>query len=227
MSNRGAALRTILSVTALAGSLACAGGSEQRVVNQYFGAVNAQDNQTLTSFSMVSFDKKVEKWAITSDAPESRRPATLPDLVKKVKDLDAQIAANKKEAGAFSLQHADEYARYKDATAKGGKVPPALAKFGDQWDEFNQKDRDLRKAITEAKAAVERERHAVTLSVGNLPDVDTLTGEAVDKQLDLALTIGGQVQNYVMTLRRYDLSGAQGGGRMVSRWVVQSLAPKG
>jgi hypothetical protein len=30
-----------------------------------------------------------------------------------------------------------------------------------------------------------------------------------------------------MTLRRYDLKGETGPGRMMSRWVVQSLTPKG
>jgi hypothetical protein len=47
----------------------------------------------------------------------------------------------------------------------------------------------------------------------------------LSKDVDLNLTIGGQVKPYVMTLRKYELTG--GTGRMVSRWVVQSLTPKG
>jgi len=223
MSNRGAALRMILTLATVAGTLAC-GHAEQRVVDQYFGAVNAQDNQTLTSFSLVSFNKKVERWKITGAAPETRRPATLADLVQKVKDLEAQAAANKKAAQNFANEHADESVRYREATNKGGKIPPALAKFGDEMDTYNAKDRELRKAIAEAKAAVDRERRAVTLSVGNVPDIDSLTGEAVDKQIDLDLTIGGEVKPYVMTLRKYDLS--NGKDKIKSRWVVLNLTPK-
>jgi len=224
MSNRGAALRMILSLTAVAGTLACGGGGEERVVNQYFGAVNAQDNQTLTSFSMTSFNKKVERWKITASAPENRHPASLPELVQKQKDLETQAAANKKLAQSFANDHADESVRYQEATRKGGKIPPALQKFADELEKYNVKDRELRKGIAEAKATVERERRAVMLSVGNLPDVDSMTGEVVDKPLDIDLTTGGDVKPYVMTLRKYDLS--SGKDKVNGRWIVLNLTPK-
>jgi len=44
--------------------------------------------------------------------------------------------------------------------------------------------------------------------------------------VDVDLTIAGQVQPYVMTLRKYELVGS-GGPRTVSRWVIQNIAPKG
>jgi hypothetical protein len=56
-------------------------------------------------------------------------------------------------------------------------------------------------------------------------DIEKLTGEMVEKQLDLDLTIAGEVKPYSMTLRKYEMTG--GTGRMVSRWVVQQLKPKG
>ena len=42
----------------------------------------------------------------------------------------------------------------------------------------------------------------------------------------LNLTIGGTPKPYTMTMRRYDLKGGSGGGRMMSRWIVQSITPK-
>jgi hypothetical protein len=48
----------------------------------------------------------------------------------------------------------------------------------------------------------------------------------VSKTVDVDLTIGGQVQPYVMTLRKYELSGGSG-PRQVSRWVIQNITPKG
>jgi hypothetical protein len=213
----------ILSVAAVGATIAC-GGGEQRVVNQYFGAVNAQDNQTLTSFSMANFNRKVDRWKITGSAPETRRPANLPELVQKVKDLEAQAAANKKAAQSYANDHADESVRYKDAMNKGGKVPPGLAKFADELERYNAKDRELRKGLAEAKAAVERERRAVTLSVGNVPEVDSLTGEAVDKPVEVELTLGGEAKPYVMMLRKYDLS--NGKDKVQGRWIVLNLSPK-
>ena len=207
------------------GLMAAACGSDTRIVDQYFGAVNAGDNQTITSFAMVTFKEKVDKWSVTGSSPEKRSPATLPDLVVRGKKLDADAAANKKEAGAYSLAHADEYNRYMEATRKGAKVPAGLQKFGDDWAKFEQGDKDLKKQMAENKAAVERERRNVQLSVGPNDALDTMTGEMVEKKLDLALTIKGEAKNYTMGLRKYELTGG-GTGRSVSRWVVQTLQAK-
>jgi hypothetical protein len=72
---------------------------------------------------------------------------------------------------------------------------------------------------------VEKERRNVVLSVGDRDDVESLTGEMVTKKLDVDLTIGGQVQPYVMRLKKYELTG--GTGRMMAKWVVESIEPKG
>lgn len=204
---------------------AACGGGESRIVDQYFGAVNAGDNQTLTSFAMVPFKEKVEKWSVTAASPETRVPAPLPDLVAKAKKLDADVAANKKEAGTYQLEHAADYNRYVEVKDKS-KMPANLQKFAGEWGKFEQTDKNLKKQISENKAAVERERRNTQLSVGPNPDLDIMTGEVVEKTVDLALTIKGQVKNYAMGLRRYDLTGGSGQGRTVSRWVVQTLQPK-
>ena len=62
--------------------------------------------------------------------------------------------------------------------------------------------------------------------MGQTDDIESLTGEVLSKDVDLNLTIGGQVKPYVMTLRKYGLTGSTG-TRMVARWVVESLVPKG
>jgi hypothetical protein len=223
MSKRGAGTILLLG---LAG-FACGGHPEQRILDQYFGAVNAGDNQTLTSFAMVPFNQKVQKWVIVSSSPETRTPATLPDLGAKVKKLEGDIAANKKAAGAYSLEHADEYNRYMEATRKGGKLPAGLQKFGDEWTKFEQTDKDLKKEASETKAAVEKEKRTTVLSVSQVPDVESLSGDVVEKQLELALTMNGEVKNYTMGLRRYDLTASgPGQGRVVSRWIVETLQPK-
>jgi hypothetical protein len=221
MSERRAAL--VILCTAVA-SAAC-GHPEQRIIDQYFNALKQDDQQTLTSFAMVAFDKKVDNWKITAAAPETRSPATLPDLSRKVGELETELAANKKAAGAYSLEHYSEIEKAKDAQKAGKPVPGGLASVADAWTKFNDKDRDLKKQVADAKAAVEREKRNVALSVGQQADVEKLTGEMVEKQLDLDLTIAGEVKPYSMTLRKYELTG--GTGRMVSRWVVQQLKPKG
>jgi hypothetical protein len=222
MSTRGTG--AILGLTLLA--MACGGGGESRIVDQYFGAVNAGDNQTLTSFAMVPFKEKVQKWSITATSPEKRSPAVLADLVAKGKALEGEVAENKKEAARYQLENAATYNKYVDVKDKT-KMPPALQKFAEEWQKFEQADKDKRRQIAENKAAVERERKNAQLSVGQVEGIDAMTGDIVEKSLDLALTVDGQVKNYTMGLRKYELTGgAAAAGRSVSRWVVQTLQPK-
>jgi len=206
---------------------AACGHPEKRVVDQYFNAVNAQDNQTLSSFSVVKWDKgKVDRWSIVSVSPETKTPATLADLVKKTKDTDKQIGDNKKAAAAYAQENVSGWNQISDILAKNGKVPANLQKVASEREKFNQNDRDLKKALAESKDAQEREKRVVQLSVGNEPDIEIMPGEMTTKIVDLDLTIGGQTQRYGMGLRKYDLQRTGGTGRMVSRWVVYTLEPK-
>ncbi len=223
MSDRRAALVFVLG--AVAASAAC-GHPEQRVIDQYFNALKANDQQTITSFAMVNFEKKVDNWKITGSLPETRSPAVLADLAKKLIDIEAELAANKKAAQAYANEHYAEIEKVKDAQKAGKPVPGGLTGIADAWTKFNDKDRDLKKQVSEAKAAVEREKRNVILSVGQQEDVEKLPGEMVEKSLDLDLTIAGEAKPYTMVLRKYELTGGTG-GRMVSRWVVEQLKPKG
>ena len=223
MSARRAA-QLIVLCTAVA-SLAC-GHPEQRIVDQYFNALKANDNQTLTSFAMVAFDKKVDDWKITGSVPETRSPAVLPDLAKKVAELEAEAAANKKAAGTYANEHYSEIDKVKEVQKTGKPVPGGLAKVAEEWGKYNDKDRDLKKQVAQAKAALEKEKRNVTLSVGQVDDLEKLSGEMIQKQVDLDLTVAGAPKAYTMVLRKYELTGGTG-SRMVSRWVVQDIKPKG
>jgi hypothetical protein len=225
MRERATALAVALGL-AVAG-LACS-SAEKNVVNQYFGALRANDQGTLTSFAMVAFDQKVDDFSVVAVSPGTRTPATLPGLVKKQKDLEAEQKANEKEYRAWGNDLAvyPKLDQMRAARAKGAKLPASLQPVADKFDAFQAKDRELKKAVSDAKAAVEKEKRNVALSVGQTEDIEALTGEVVSKDVDLNLTIGGQVKPYVMTLRKYELTGGTG-PRMVARWVVQSLVPKG
>jgi hypothetical protein len=226
MRQRGAALAVAVGLAAA--GLACS-SAESKVVDQYFTALRANDQNTLTSFAMVAFDQKVEDWKITAEGAATTVPATLPDLVKKQKDLQAEFDKNTRDARAWGndLKVYPDLEKVREARQKNAKIPASLQPIADKWDAFQNEDKRLRRAIGEAKAAVEREKRNVSLSIGQLEDIESLTGEVVQRDIDLNLTIGGAVKPYTMTLRRYDLKGQSGGARMMSRWVIQSLTPKG
>src|SRR5262249_35090009 len=98
-------MSTRVGVAGVLGALAPAGwrgGAEKVVADKYFVALNSGDTQTLGSFSTVKLDKKVERWAVNGTAPETRSPATLPELVKKQQALEAEVAANTKAARSWN-----------------------------------------------------------------------------------------------------------------------------
>ena len=226
MRQRGAALAVALGLAAA--GLACS-SAESKVVDQYFTALRANDQNTLTSFAMVAFEQKVDDWKITAEGQATTAPATLPDLVKKQKDLQAEFDKNTRDARTWGndLKVYPDLEKVREARQKNAKIPASLQPIADKWDGFQNEDKRLRRAIGEAKAAVEREKRNVSLSIGQMEDVESLTGDVVQRDIDLNLTIGGAVKPYTMTMRRYDLKGASGGARMMSRWVIESLTPKG
>ena len=221
MSRRAAAFPLVLALSALG----CQSHPEKGVVDQYFNAVNAKDSQTLSSFAAVSFDKKVDRWAIKNTLDENTEPLPLPALMEKLKQAEAAEAANMKEARAYNVEQAGALEQVKDLKARGKPVPAKLAVVATRLDEFNQKHRDARKAVAEAKDAVERERRAMALSVGTTEGLEAMQGEVMTKRVAVEVTIDGQAQPYVMTLKRYDVK--REGPRVVSRWMVQSIQPQG
>jgi hypothetical protein len=212
----------VAAFVALAG-LAC-GHPEKSVIDQYFNAVNAKDTQTLSSFAAVTFDKKVDKWAIKETLSDEKKPAPLPELAQKAKDADAAVAANTKAVRTWSLDSYGDIEAVREARKNNKPVPPKLAAVAAKWDDFNAKDREYKKTVALSKDALEKEKRSVARSVGDVENVENLQGEVTEKQVKLDLTIGGQVQPYVMTLRKYELK-RENGGRVQSRWVIQNLQP--
>ena len=219
--NRGA-----MPVLVLGLCLAGCSHPEKGVVDQYFNALRAGDTQTLSSFSAVNFDKRPDRWVITASSEAKKTPVSLPALVQKVKDLEAEAAATKKTWDAYKLDHYVELTQVEDHKRKGQPIPPKLSAAAAEADKWLAKDRELKKALANARDAAEKERRSVIRSVGQVDEVDTLEGEMIEKTLDLDLTLQGQAHPYVMTVRKYELKGGGGGQRVVSRWVIQTLQPK-
>src|SRR5688500_3897876 len=155
MSMRGAALPLVLALSALG----CQSHPEKGVVDQYFNAVNAKDSQTLSSFAAVSFDKKVDRWAIKDTLDEQKSAAPLPALVQKVKDLEVELAENTKAARSYDSEYGGGIDQLK-ALKKGAPVPAKLQPVKAEWDRLNEKDRELKKAISNARAEVEKEKRS-------------------------------------------------------------------
>jgi hypothetical protein len=204
---------------------AACGGGETQVVDNYFNALRAGDNQTLSSFAAVTFSEPVDSWKVTATRNEPPSQSTLSQLAARLRDLETELAANKRGYGAYHAQRWQEIQRIAEIRQKNGVVPASLSSVASEHDKYQQTDKDLKKQIAAAKADLEKERRAVRLSVGDQQDLDQLQGDIETKVVDVDITSKGQTRPYVMTLRRYNLKRDQG-PRVMSRWVVQDLKPK-
>jgi hypothetical protein len=209
---------------ALAGA-AC-GHPEKQVVDNYFNAVKAKDNQTLSSFATARFERPVQSWEVKETLEETTEPMPLVALMEKLKQAEAAQAANTKEARAYNLDHFADIDQVRDLKSKGRPIPAKIQPVATRWDEFNQKDRETKKAVAEARDAVEKEKRNMALSVGTNEALENMQGEVKTKRIAVDVTIEGQTQPYVMTLKRYEAKRPEGGQRVQSRWMIQSIQPR-
>jgi len=223
MTNRGTAGSLVLAVAAL--SAAC-GGSEKAIVDRYFGALNSGDNQTLSSFAAVRLEEKVDSWKVDGASEETREPAPLPELAAKVAELEQALKENKDEANTYALDRLDDVDQVRELLKEEKPIPRRLEEVAAKWQEYNEKDRDLKIQVGEARHAMASEMGIVKLSVGNTDGLETRKGEVLTKTVDLTLRIDGLEKPYKMELRRYQLEADEGAPRPMSRWVVYELKPR-
>lgn len=217
---------TVVGIVGLALATGSCAPPEKSVVDNYFRAIIANDNQTLSSFAVVKFDKQVESWSIAEVGPEVRSPATLPDLAKKVTDAKTALDQARREYNNYFNEHPTEVGEARELLKDEQPIPRKLEEVAAEVQSFSERIKEATSASGAAKDELAREKKLVQLSVGDVANIETLEGEQVEKRVDLAVTIEGQSQNYVMTLRRYQLEAGESAARMMSRWLVYDLTPQ-
>lgn len=206
-------------------TMAC-GNQETQVIENYFRAVQAKDNQTVTSFSMVQFEGTVKSWKVKSVGEEQRTPAPLPGMAAALKAADEAVAQNKKDAGAYFNAHPLEVDKVKPLVENGGAIPPALSKTAADWKKFNDADKELKTKAAEAKQAYEREKRLVVMSTGQPAEADNLQGDLVTKVAAVEIESDGDVKTYNIQIRKYDVAPGGQGTKVMSRWLIQSITPQ-
>ena len=206
-------------------ALGC-GNQETQVIENFFRAVKAKDNQTVTSFSMVQFDQEVKSWKVKSVGEEQRVPAPLASLAAALKTAEEAEAQNKKDASAYFNAHPLEVDKVKPLVESGSAVPKNLQKTAEDWKKFNDMDKELKAKAAEAKQAYDREKRLVTMSTHQPADADALVGDVVTKTAIVEVDAGGGVKSYAIQLRKYDLAPRGKATKVTSRWLIQSITPQ-
>lgn len=214
------------AAAALAAFTTACGNQETQVIENFFRAIQAKDNQTVSSFSMVQFDQEVKSWKVKSVGEEQRVPAPLASLAKTLKEADEAVAENKKDASGYFNAHPLEVDKVKPLVESGGKVPANLQKTADDWKRFTDLDRERKDKAAAAKQAYEREKRLVTMSTGQAGAADSLAGDLITKTASVEIESGGDVKLYSIQLRKYDVAPAGQTAKVMSRWLIQSITPQ-
>ena len=212
--------RAWLAVLALAAATWPAAHPEKTVVDQYFNAVNAKDNQTLSSFAAVQLRPDGRELGDQEDDSEEKEPAPLPELVTEGEGRwRPQQAANTKAARAYSLDHFADI----DAGARTPKaerpVPAKLRARGQpSGTSSTRRTASSRRRWPRPRTRWRRRSATCALLGGRVEDVEALPGEVHDQE-----DRGGphhrrpEPQPYVMTLRKYELK-RDGPARQAAGW---------
>src|SRR4029079_2657154 len=100
-----------------------------------------------------------------------------------------------KTRDTYNLEHYSDLQGVKEARDKGQPVPAKFAEAAKFWDENKAKELELKKAAALAHDTADKERRIVVKSVGDLPDLDSLTGDVKTKKLTVTVTGDGQSQD--------------------------------
>ena len=214
------------AAAAIAALTVACGNQETQVIENFFRAVQAKDNQTVSSFSLVEFEGAVKSWKVKSIGEEERVPAPLARLAEELKAADEAAAQNKKDAGAYFNAHPLEVDKVKPLVENNQPVPAALKATADDWRKFNDADKELKARAADAKQAYDREKRLVTMSTGQAGDADSLVGDLINKTAIVEVEVDGEVKTYAIQLRKYEVSPGGQGAKTMSRWLVQSITPQ-
>jgi hypothetical protein len=208
----------------------CTSAPEKTLLKKYFNAVLLNDNDTMSSMALEPFQPDMESWDLVSVGEEKVSPATLPGL--NAAEVEAKKAQDAQIGPTLDADSALKDAQYERDTSRSAAGKRAAQKLVDElqvkYDAENAKMQDLKRAYTEAKAAAAAEEEMTMFSLGQreLPVVRSLTGEVHSKDVEIAIKMkNGQVKNYKLLLKQYELKDEANNLRHPGRWVIIHFEP--
>lgn len=232
MRRRRSASHALVAGT-LAFVIGCSGGSEEKILEDFFRASRLRDNTTLGNFATVSFDPRtdgiVQSFDVVSVSEERVRPIPLKQYAKALADArtaDAEFSQQKRAYQNANIVAIDRISR---ASRVGGKDQAVKA----AWDKWVSDAAQHTKKISDAQKQLANARGIAELSL-NRPgaveiDVTKLDGEMVAKDVVINATVRdpqGQTSSKTLkaVLQRARMKTDDGKER-VGRWIVTSVAP--
>jgi hypothetical protein len=219
------------SLTILA-AVACTGGPEQPILNQFFTASRLRDNTSLQNFSTVSFDPQtqgsVTSFSITNVSPEDRKALNVKSFAKALDEAKAEDAAYSKRKEDYFNANQEAISRALKAEREKAKLKGKDADVQVAWTKFREEGSQVSRRVAEARTKLASESAIVELSFSdqrNPPDYRKYDGELVSKDVTVSANVklpSGQSteKTLLVTLQRAVLKGDRD---IVGRWIITSV----
>jgi hypothetical protein len=209
---------------------------EENLVRQYFRASGLGDNQTLTNFAIVNFDRATEgtvtDFDIVTVTPEQVTPLQILTLSKALADAEAANKEFSDRKRAYQDANIDAINRVLKAEAAGGKLTGKDAAIQAEWTKWRDDTITEAKKVSAARAEFMAARPVAEVSLsspnGEAPPLAELDGNLVSKDVTIAATVrapdgSSSQKNLVVTVQRAIVKGPS--GDRTGKWVVASVKP--
>ena len=232
--------RRSASYAVLAGTLAlvigCSGGSEQKVLDDFFRASRMRDNTTLGNFATVSFDPRtdgvVQKFSVVSVSEERVRPLPLKKMADDLAAAKAADEAFSTQKRAYQNANIGAIDRATKAQAGGKAVSAKDKAVADAWVKWSSDAAAHTKAVSEANRQLNANIGIAELSLARVAesgDVTKLDGEMASKDVVIDATVRGpdgstSSKPLKAVVQRAKMKDA-GGQEKTGRWIITALGP--
>ena len=224
-----------LSASTLTFVASCSGGSEKKLLEDFFRASRVRDNVTLGNFATATFDPRtdgiVQSFDVVTISEEKIAPLPLKQYAKAVEDAKEADTAFSTEKRTYQNANIVAIDRVLKTVAAGKTVTAKDVAVRDAWEKWSADAIDHKKAVSVAQRRLSDARGLAELSLsrpnGATIDATQYDGQLVTKEITINATVRsaqGQTSTKPMkALLQRVVMKDEGGKDLKGRWIVTSV----
>jgi len=215
----------------------CSGGSEKKLLEDFFRASRVRDNVTLGNFATATFDPRtdgiVQSFDVVSVGEEKASPLPLKQYAKAVADAKEADAAFSTEKRTYQNTNIVAIDRVLKTVAAGKNVSAKDVAVKDTWDKWSADALKHKKAISDAQRRLNDARGLAELSLsrpnGATVDASQYDGQLVTKEITINATVrdpkGQTASKPLKAILQRAVVKNEKSEDLKGRWIVTSVAP--
>lgn len=197
---------------------------EQELVNRFLEAVDNGDRPTIASLSVRGFDESMDSWEILEVQNAATIAYPVPVLREEVLVAEEERDEQFKIYSEFRQSNYDQLARIQKAQQNDPdyRFSDRLEALRVEWESQRSERREKVRQLQQAEIALANEVKTMTKSLQRESTPEYLTGEVLNRRVLVSIVRQGQLQEFVFTISKYDLTN-QFDAAVPSGWIVTEI----